>query len=251
MPARLSAFCRILVLSACTAPAFAQSFTSPAQRVAVLELYTSEGCSSCPPADRWFSALADDPRLWRTLVPLAFHVDYWNSLGWRDRFSDARFSARQSDYVHARGLSQAYTPGMLLDGREWRGWLNGSDLALRQLPAPAAAGRLQLDVDGEQVHARFAPAVAGGEALELHLVRLGFGLSTAVGGGENGGRQLHHDFVVSGWQQVPLRAVDGGWQADLKLPPAAAGARREAVAAWVARAGEPRPLQATGGWLTP
>ncbi|MCB1738986.1 MAG: DUF1223 domain-containing protein, partial [Gammaproteobacteria bacterium] len=98
------------------------------RQVALLELFTSEGCSSCPPADRWLSGLIDDPRLWRELVPVAFHVDYWDYLGWPDRFASREFSRRQRDHARSGGLSQVYTPGVVLNGAEWRGWHRGRPL---------------------------------------------------------------------------------------------------------------------------
>jgi len=67
----------------------AVTFTSPSQQTTLLELYTSEGCSSCPPADQWLSTLKNNPRLWKEIIPVAFHVDYWNDLGWKDEFSRA------------------------------------------------------------------------------------------------------------------------------------------------------------------
>ena len=74
-------------------------FQSSDRQTALLELYTSESCSSCPPADSWLSKLKNDPGLWQTFIPIAFHVDYWNHLGWRDRFSDERFTERQQNYA--------------------------------------------------------------------------------------------------------------------------------------------------------
>ena len=74
-------------------------FESGAERVNLVELYTSEGCSSCPPADRWLSGLRRNRGLWQQVVPLAFHVDYWDNLGWRDQFADASWSERQRQYA--------------------------------------------------------------------------------------------------------------------------------------------------------
>src|SRR5437867_10582189 len=75
------------------------SFQSQQNRTALLELYTSEGCSSCPPAEAWLSKLKDAPGLWRDFVPIAFHVDYWDSLGWKDPFAIKAYSERQRDYA--------------------------------------------------------------------------------------------------------------------------------------------------------
>ena len=89
-------------------------------RVSLLELYTSEGCNSCPPADRWVSNLPRPQLVPQQLVVLAFHVDYWNYLGWPDRFSQQRFTERQQALVRANGLRTAYTPQLVLNGRDFR-----------------------------------------------------------------------------------------------------------------------------------
>lgn len=98
----------------------------------LIELYTSEGCSSCPPADRWLAGLPPGKA-----VPLALHVDYWDYIGWRDRFADARFSVRQREAVRRGGGRTVYTPQVLLDGRDFRGWRD--DLAFGQALARIAA----------------------------------------------------------------------------------------------------------------
>jgi hypothetical protein len=105
---------------------------SPEGRVSLLELYTSEGCSSCPPADRWLSTLRDDPRLWRLVVPVAFHVDYWDYLGWRDRFADPAHAERQRTLAGQGLLSTVYTPGLVLDGKEWRACTVGGGCSWRR-----------------------------------------------------------------------------------------------------------------------
>ena len=87
--------------------------SSPETRVNVLELYTSEGCSSCPPADKYISELKSHPGLWTSLIPVAFHVDYWNYIGWEDRFSSPEYSARQRRYARSKNLKTVYTPGCI------------------------------------------------------------------------------------------------------------------------------------------
>ena len=114
-----------LALLLLSQPLWALEFASSPQRTTVVELYTSEGCSSCPPADRWISSLRDDPRLFKTLLPLVFHVDYWDRLGWRDPFASKAFSQRQYALVQEDILSQAYTPVIVVDSQEWRQWFGG------------------------------------------------------------------------------------------------------------------------------
>ena len=95
---------------------------------ALVELYTSEGCSSCPPADRWLSQLKPAAEK-GTVVPVAFHVTYWDYIGWRDAFADERHTARQRARAGASGARYVYTPQVVLGGRDFRGWSSGSAVA--------------------------------------------------------------------------------------------------------------------------
>ena len=109
----------ILVASLLAAPAFAAdpiTVNSSERQTAVLELYTSEGCSSCPPADRFVSALRDDPRLWTEYVPVAFHVDYWDYIGWPDRFASPAYGKRQRQHAQLGRVRNVYTPGFVVGG---------------------------------------------------------------------------------------------------------------------------------------
>ncbi len=105
-------------------------FTSPERQVRLIELYTSEGCSSCPPADRWLSGLLTESHLWSSVVPIAFHVSYWDYLGWRDPFASEEYAKRQRIYA-SYGGTNVYTPGFFVNGREWRGFFEN-----RVLPSP-------------------------------------------------------------------------------------------------------------------
>src|SRR5437867_10546167 len=96
------------------------TFESGDSQTTLIELFTSEGCSSCPAADAWISQLKESPDLWKKIVPVAFHVDYWNNLGWRDRFAKPEFTARQRRYVATWRGDFVYTPGFVANGREWR-----------------------------------------------------------------------------------------------------------------------------------
>ncbi|MGH8632371.1 MAG: DUF1223 domain-containing protein, partial [Burkholderiales bacterium] len=123
----------VLMLTLATAAQAAPTCeaTSASRRVALLELYTSEGCSSCPPADRFMRSLEARGFDSGKVVALAFHVDYWDSLGWRDRFAQPGFSLRQRSAADRAGARFVYTPQFLLDGRDLaRGWLS-ADFASR------------------------------------------------------------------------------------------------------------------------
>lgn len=249
MPARVLVLA-VALLAAPLACAAAQTLRSGAARVNLLELYTSEGCSSCPPADHWLNGFEHDPRLWRKLVPVAFHVDFWNHIGWRDRFSSPRYSAREERYARVLDMSAVYTPAVFLNGKEWRDWYRERDPRPRPSPPP---GDLVLRLDHQELQASFRPppeAVNEG-GLDLYVALLGFGLHTHVQAGENRGRTLHHDFVVLGYRHVWMTADGGHYTANMTLPAPSNRAPRLAVAAWVSRRGEPAPLQAVGGWLAP
>lgn len=225
------------------------SFTSRVEQVPVLELYTSQGCSSCPPADAWLTSLLKRPGLWEAYIPMAFHVDYWNSLGWRDRFSSPRYSRRQRNYRQAGRIASVYTPGFVLGGREWRGWFKGGRLDLS--PGPEI-GRLKMSLDGQHnARIRFSPVDAQRyQRLRAHLAVLGFGMTTQVGRGENSGKRLREDFVVLGYGFTDNGGNPPPMEWVMKLPNTVSGeTSRQAVVAWISVPGNPAPVQAVAGWL--
>jgi hypothetical protein len=176
---------------------------SPPHRVSVLELYTSEGCSSCPPADRWLSSLPQQGISTSMVIPLAFHVDYWNQLGWPDRFSQSAFSERQRRLNDRLKSGVIFTPQLVLDGQDLR--LIGGMEKLRNTVAAAnrrpAAAEIELHVEprtqGFSVSARvLVREIALRPQAEAWIAVFENGLSSRVSRGENAGRQLYHDFVV-------------------------------------------------------
>ena len=218
------------------------SIESGPQKTHLLELFTSEGCSSCPPAEAWMNKLKDNAGLWRDFVPVAFHVDYWDRLGWRDPLASRAWTARQYEYSERWNSGSVYTPGFVLDGGEWQ--RSGLPSAGNESP-----GTLKLSVsDGEKIIASFRPATSESKPLELHVARLGFGMTINVKAGENSGRKLQHDFVVLAMEST--RMTDG--EAELTSPailrPQDANSR-SAIAAWVTEPGKLEPIQAVGGWL--
>src|SRR5882724_13240893 len=112
--------CSMAMFACVAASAAPVIFQSSGRQTAVLELFTSEGCSSCPPAEAWLSKLKGAPGLWHDFVPVAFHVDYWDHLGWKDPFASKEWTARQYHYSAIWKSSSVYTPAFVLDGREWQ-----------------------------------------------------------------------------------------------------------------------------------
>ena len=138
---------------------------SPTTRAHLVELFTSEGCSSCPPADEWMRSLKSERGLWREFVPVAFHVNYWDHLGWTDRLASPRFTQRQRDYAALWRSNSVYTPGFVLDGREWRG---------RELPRASQekAGVLRVRISGDRASVSYPRDGLDGKAISAHLVWL-------------------------------------------------------------------------------
>ncbi|HZM43690.1 MAG TPA: DUF1223 domain-containing protein [Burkholderiales bacterium] len=205
------AFARLGLMVAIVMPGFPDmaaagecSATSSTRRVPVLELYTSEGCDSCPPADRWVTGLPARGLTSDRVVTLAFHVDYWNHLGWTDPYARAEFSDRQRVAARRSGAGFVYTPQLLLNGKDYRRGLLRDDIPERvaaiNREQPAATIRLVRKESGEE------SISASGQATAAHsghrpgalawLALYQNKLATQVLRGENRGRRLEHDFVV-------------------------------------------------------
>ena len=223
-----------------------QTVTSGSSRASLLELYTSEGCSSCPPAEAWLSKLTTDARLWKDVVPVAFHVDYWDYLGWVDVFARPEYSERQRDYGMAWNAETIYTPAFVANGAEWSGWRDG-----KSWPSTTAGGGvLTLDVLAGSTVVHYQPS-----GTKLHgkpvayVAVLGMGMSRKITAGENEGTTQTHDFVTMDLQRIALGEMGDAWvgQGTWQIVKAA-NPSRYAVAVWVADDSRV-PLQVAGDWL--
>ena len=220
-------------LATATATAAAKNGAAPARlqdrkrvegqrRVPVLvELFTSEGCSSCPPADAELAELVrDQPVAGAEVIPLALHVDYWNNLGWKDPFSAAQFSARQNDYGRAFRLDSVYTPQMVVDGRTE---FNGSDdaraaQAIRNAATtPRATVTLTATPKAATVRVSGAPRVAPGDHADVYVAVTEDGLRSSVAAGENAGRRLAHVAVVRSLRKIGRLGADGSFAGSVDL----------------------------------
>jgi hypothetical protein len=238
MNLRRFAICTLVAASSAVVPATgfaACDARSGPQTAALVELYTSEGCFSCPPADRQLSRLrqALDPAA--EVVPLALHVGYWDYIGWKDAYAQEAFGERQSWLVHANRQNTVFTPQFFVGGTELRLSQDALRDKVRQLnrqPA-AAAIRVQagLTASGALALRADATARAGAGPAALYLAVAESGLVTKVTRGENGGATLAHDHVVREWIG-PIRLAGGAAQAqrEIALPAAWNRARLEVVA---------------------
>ncbi len=208
---------------------------SPATLTPVVELYTSEGCSSCPPADRWLSTLKA-PAAQGRVVAQAFHVGYWDYIGWVDRFAAPSHTARQKELAAIHRARNIYTPQLVRDGQDWRQW--GGALPDATQPARASI-RMEQSAPGT-VEAEVAPA-AGTGTWSAYWSVTEHGHSSKVKAGENSGELLQHDFVVR--QYVPVGQYQGAQKLRLRTVPAE-GTHARQVNLVVFEPRSLRPLQA-------
>ena len=205
---------------------------SPSHRVAPVELYSSEGCNSCPPADNWLSQWKNSGAT-QSIVPLALHVDYWNSLGWTDRFSQHRFTERQQNLTDLAGGHTIYTPEIFVSGRELRSWSQRDSFQSRvgQVIAEPARANVALELKPQakgafNVDAQFTSKAADTTGqLNAYVAVYQNALNSQVGAGENSGTTQHHERVVRQWiGPVPLVAGNAQIRRDIRIGDADANA---------------------------
>jgi hypothetical protein len=181
------------------------AYTGP-HTTALVELYTSEGCDSCPPADHWLSSLFAQGFRPDQVVPLALHVDYWDYIGWKDPFARGEFAVRQHKLAAMRRPVVVYTPQVLLQGQDFRGWAS-RDFAEHVARINSRAARARIALSIRSVEPRTIRADVSAMLLDsaerknaaVYLAAYENRLTSDVKAGENRGRRLDHDFVVREW----------------------------------------------------
>jgi hypothetical protein len=231
----------LLAAAACTAaaPAFAEECRArtAATAATLVELYTSEGCSSCPPADRWLSRFKAE----RDVVALAYHVSYWDHLGWRDRFGSAAFADRQVQQQRVNGARFAYTPQVVIDGRDRPDWPRA-----RTGARPAAPVAITLRREDGKVRAQVEAIPGAPTLLAGWWAVTEDGHTSDVRAGENAGETLQHDFVVREHRTVSAWNARAGETLQLEFTPSAPADPRHPrrVALVITDAASGRPIQA-------
>lgn len=244
----------LLMLIACLAliPQIANgkslTFESGNKQVTLVELYSSQGCSSCPPAQRWVNDFTMDERLWRDVIPVVFHVDYWDYLGWKDPFSSSDYSQRQQSFKQF-GLSRnVYTPGFMVNGKEWRGWFKRKNLPLSQ----NNAGNIQAIWENDLLGVVYTPEKElGVGALMLNVALLGAENVTRVTAGENRRKRLKESFIVLEHQQFLRQVISNDeqiWKVAWAFNPEKT-MKKYGVAAWITKDNGLETLQAAGTWI--
>jgi hypothetical protein len=201
---------------------------------AVVELFTSQGCSSCPPADSWLSTLKTD----KEVIALSFHVNYWNHLGWKDPYATPETTERQRKIQQAIQGKYVYTPQVILNGLDHRSWRDQSAKDLPRLPAEPAP-TLSMVRDGSQITVQVGPQT-GRSQLAGYWAVLHDGLSQHVTRGENAGARLVNDHVVTFYQPVTAWSAQARHITSLTLPP---GTVNQRIVFIVTDASHTQPLQ--------
>ena len=194
------------LLGALACPSAAQQLSAQSgpQTVALLELYTSEGCNSCPPADDLVRALSTKGLTLDRVVPLGFHVDYWDTLGWPDRFAQASFTQRQREMAGRHRTRTIYTPQLVLHGRALSKW-GALDAEVQRINQTQARADISLEVTKhtpktlEVVAQAVVPEAAARPHTQMYIALYENRLTSVVTAGENTGHTLQHDYVVRQW----------------------------------------------------
>jgi len=189
--------------------ALAASAQAQTNDAVVVELFTSQGCSSCPPADAFLGTLTADPRL----LALSLHVDYWDYLGWKDKFATAKFTARQKDYAHHARDKMVYTPQMIVQGEHRMvGSRTGEvQAAIVAELAQARPTRVLLVRTGDILSIRAEPVAGERGPIRVQLVRFSPAENVTIERGENAGKTITYHNVVRSWQ------VLGKWDGTTQL----------------------------------
>lgn len=209
------------------------------KQVNLIELYTSEGCSSCPPAEKWLNSLYDKKDLFKTFIPVAFHVNYWDYLGHKDDLGSKDFADKQRALASVWGSRTIYTPGFVLNGDEWKP-------LYRTLPKKSSKNVGNLSVEKKKKNSFEINFQKEGSYM-LHVAYLNNDISTKVRRGENAGRTLKHFFVASDWQMFP---INGKSKKTIQIKEASKKKykyKEQQILFWITSRDNPKPIQSLAG----
>ncbi|MBM7071214.1 DUF1223 domain-containing protein [Shewanella sp. 202IG2-18] len=212
----------------------------------MIELFSSQGCSSCPPAEEWISTFMKNNKLWDTYFPVSFHVSYWNYLGWKDPFSDRRYSKRQYDHLNLLNIRQVYTPQFVVNSHEWRGWFNRDYDSLKQIKTTHAP-KLTLHIENGNIDAFLNEKFVNPSNYQFHLALVGSGFETQVTRGENRSKKLKQDFTVLSFQTLTSNDKSHFIGSVEPMPELSKEAKQLAWVGWIEHEG--KVIQAVGDWL--
>jgi len=183
-------------------------FKSSENKVSLIELYTSQGCSSCPLADKWLSTLKNKEDLFKTFIPMAFHITYWDFLGWKDTFAKEKFSNRQRYYSsNVWKKSAVYTPQFIIDAKEYRQWFTSQAFPSLE---PSYAGVLSINLKKDVLDVKFNHKNKHlNKNVIVNIALLENNFNIHIKEGENKNKNLEHDFVVQTLESHKGKIVNG------------------------------------------
>lgn len=229
-----------------------KSFTNSSKNSSLIELYTSEGCHSCPPAEKYIYGLKNHSNLFKLVFPIVFHVNYWDYLGWKDQLAQEKYTTRQRKLARLSRSNTIYTPGVYNNSNKWPEWRKRSNtISSRQL----TQGKLTAEVKGDQVSIRYSalsnsskkPAAKQQKQspiFDFHFVVLGQSIKTKIQSGERTGETVEHDFAV-----LALKKKSSSQTVSFSIKSELANFKGKAIVVWVTQKGSEKPLQITGGYI--
>lgn len=229
---------------------FAQNFTfeSNDRKVNIIELYTSQGCSSCPPADKWLSKLKNHPKLFSDFIPMAFHITYWDFIGWKDIFATKLNDNRQAYYSNKVWKKKSvYTPQFIIDSKEYRKWFSDQSFPTFE---NIYGGKLKIKLNNNDNNLKLSYYNKNikDEKVYLNIAILGFDYNISINSGENEDKVLEHDFVVIEHIQKFANIKNNNLNFESKLFPFKKEKRKYAIAVWI-NTYDSNILQAIGGYI--
>lgn len=227
---------------------FAQNyiFESKQEKVNLIELYTSQGCSSCPSADRWLSDLKNNDKLFKEFIPMSFHVTYWDFIGWKDVFAKKQNDSRQRYYSSkVWKKNSVYTPQFIINAKEYRRWFKNKNFPSFK---KEYGGLLKANLNDNNLEISYFNKNIKNEKIYLNIAILGFGYKIDIKKGENKYKKLKHDFVVLNHIQKFAKIEDNKLKIDMKLSSFKEKNRQTALVVWLSSYNS-NILQATGGFL--
>ena len=218
------------------------------EQINLVELYTSQGCHSCPPAERLLNQLDAEQGLWTKVIPLAFHVDYWNYIGWKDPFSQAKYSNRQRFHKVLGNVRSVYTPGWLVNGQEWRGFFRRQAIPQKTSATTAPLVATINDHNTNLININIPVKAEQTDSIALiYIAILGSGYSDKITAGENNGRTLQSNFTVLKLTEHHVRP-NVRWQIPLAKATEPQTSQKAALVIWLSDQNQ-RPIQAIGNWI--
>lgn len=227
---------------------FAQSYTfeSKDNRVSIIELYTSQGCSSCPPADEWLSNLTKHPKLFSEFIPMSFHITYWDFIGWKDVFAKKLNDSRQRYYAtNVWNNKSVYTPQFVIDAKEYRRWFtNQSFPSLKK----KYGGDLKINLEDNLLKTSYFNKEIENRKIYLNVAILGFDYVIDVNAGENKYKTLKHDFVVLEHIQKFAQIKNNKLELETTIFNMKENDKKQALVVWLSDYNS-NILQSTGGYI--